>query len=184
MHIPDGYLSPSTCAVMAAAAAPFWYVALERLKRLMHTRALPLVAAFAAFSFVVMMFNVPVPNGSTAHAVAGTLTAILLGPWAALIAITVALVIQALFTQFTTFPLVIAAYYAGELVWRDRERRVHEILDATIPLWTNDYVAAHGRGAIDQDAWQTSVAFMATQPDSGVTSQIPVEQLVDASLLP
>ncbi len=41
------------------------------------------------------------------------------------------LMIQTLFTQFTTFPLVIAAYYAGELVWRDRERRVHEILDAT-----------------------------------------------------
>jgi len=41
------------------------------------------------------------------------------------------LMIQTLFSQFTTYPLVIAAYYAGELVWRDRERRVHEILDAT-----------------------------------------------------
>ena len=47
------------------------------------------------------------------------------------------------------------------------------ILDATIPLWTNSYVAANGRGAIDTDAWQTSVAFMATLSDSGVTSQIP-----------
>ncbi|MGI9037109.1 MAG: energy-coupling factor ABC transporter permease, partial [Pyrinomonadaceae bacterium] len=26
MHIPDGYLSPVTCAVMYAAAAPFWYL--------------------------------------------------------------------------------------------------------------------------------------------------------------
>jgi ABC-type Na+ efflux pump permease subunit len=41
------------------------------------------------------------------------------------------LMIQTLFTTFTTYPLVIAAYYAGELVWRDRERRVHEFLDAT-----------------------------------------------------
>jgi hypothetical protein len=41
------------------------------------------------------------------------------------------LMIQTLFTQFSTYPMVIAAYYAGELVWRDRERRVHEILDAT-----------------------------------------------------
>ncbi len=31
MHIPDGYLSPSTCAGLYAAAAPFWYVALRRL---------------------------------------------------------------------------------------------------------------------------------------------------------
>ena len=39
--------------------------------------------------------------------------------------------IQTLMEQFTTIPLVIAAYYAGELVWRDRELRVHEIVDAT-----------------------------------------------------
>jgi NitT/TauT family transport system substrate-binding protein len=58
------------------------------------------------------------------------------------------------------------------------------ILDATIPLWTNDYAAIHGRGAIDTDAWQKSVAFMAMQADSGVTDQIPVDQLVDTSLLP
>ena len=42
MHIPDGYLSPSTCAVGYAIAAPFWYVALERVKRLLQTRLVPL----------------------------------------------------------------------------------------------------------------------------------------------
>ena len=54
------------------------------------------LAIGAAFSFVVMMFNVPIPGGSTGHAVGGVRVAILLGPWAAMIAITVALVIQAL----------------------------------------------------------------------------------------
>jgi hypothetical protein len=39
--------------------------------------------------------------------------------------------IQTLREQFTTFPLLIAAFYAGELVWRDREKRVNEIVDAT-----------------------------------------------------
>jgi ABC-type Na+ efflux pump permease subunit len=39
--------------------------------------------------------------------------------------------IQTLREQFTTFPLLIAAFYAGELVWRDRERRVNEFVDAT-----------------------------------------------------
>ena len=39
--------------------------------------------------------------------------------------------IQTLREQFTIFPLLIAAFYAGELVWRDRERRVYEIVDAT-----------------------------------------------------
>jgi cobalt/nickel transport system permease protein len=43
-----------------------------------------------------MMFNVPIPGGSTGHAVGGTLVAILLGPWAAVIALSVALIVQAL----------------------------------------------------------------------------------------
>jgi cobalt/nickel transport system permease protein len=43
-----------------------------------------------------MMFNVPIPDGTTAHAVGGTLIAILLGPWAAVIAVSVALLFQAL----------------------------------------------------------------------------------------
>jgi cobalt/nickel transport system permease protein len=42
-----------------------------------------------------MMFNVPVIGGSTGHAVGATLIAIILGPWAAVIAISIALVIQA-----------------------------------------------------------------------------------------
>lgn len=37
---------------------------------------------------------------------------------------------------FTLFPIIIAIYYAGELVWRDRDRKMHEIIDATpLPNW-------------------------------------------------
>ncbi len=97
MHIPDGYLSPSTCAVAYAAAAPFWYVALGRVKRLLHTRLVPLLAVFSAFCFVVMMFNLPLPGGTTGHAVGMGITSIVLGPWASIIAILIALFIQAIF---------------------------------------------------------------------------------------
>ncbi len=45
--------------------------------------------------------------------------------------------VEALKGAFTFIPLIIAIYYAGELVWRDRERRIHEIVDATpAPSWT------------------------------------------------
>lgn len=38
--------------------------------------------------------------------------------------------------SFSLIPIIIAIYYAGELVWRDRERRMHEIVDATsLPNW-------------------------------------------------
>lgn len=97
MHIPDGYLSPASCALMYVAATPFWYRASQEVKRVLTARMVPLMALFAAFSFVIMMFNVPLPGGTTGHAVGSTLVVIILGPWAAVIAISVALAIQALF---------------------------------------------------------------------------------------
>ncbi|MGH7490228.1 MAG: energy-coupling factor ABC transporter permease, partial [bacterium] len=65
MHIPDGYLSPSTCAALYVASAPFWHVALQRVRKMLQTRTVPLLSVFAAFSFVVMMFNLPLPGGTT-----------------------------------------------------------------------------------------------------------------------
>ncbi len=97
MHIPDGYLSPSTCAALYGASAPFIYVASRRVKRLVAARLAPLLSVFAAFSFVIMMFNVPLPGGTSGHAVGATLATVVLGPWAAMLAVAVALVIQALF---------------------------------------------------------------------------------------
>ena len=97
MHIPDGYLSPSTCAVMYAASAPCWWAALRRTRKKLFGRTLPLLSLFAAFAFVVMMFNLPLPGGTTGHAVGVGIAAIVLGPWGSLLAISLALTIQALF---------------------------------------------------------------------------------------
>jgi cobalt/nickel transport system permease protein len=97
MHIPDGYLSPSTCATLYAGAIAGWYAALKRLKRLLLSRVVPLISVFAAFAFVVMMFNLPLPGGTTGHAIGVTIAAIVLGPSGAMLAISIALAIQALF---------------------------------------------------------------------------------------
>ncbi len=97
MHIPDGYLSPATCATFYGASVPVWLTAGRRVKKVVRNRYVPLVAIGAAYSFLVMMFNVPIPDGTTAHAVGGVLIAVLLGPWAAVIAVSIALLIQALF---------------------------------------------------------------------------------------
>ena len=96
MHIPDGYLGPPTSGALYAVMIPLWIAASRIGKKTLRAKQVPLLAIGAAFSFVIMMFNVPIPGGSTGHAVGGVLVAILLGPWAAMIAITVALVIQAL----------------------------------------------------------------------------------------
>jgi cobalt/nickel transport system permease protein len=97
LHIPDGYLSPSTCGILVGAATPFWYTALRRVRTTFSTRMIPLLSVFAAFSFVIMMFNLPLPGGTTGHAVGMGVASIVLGPWASMLAISIALVIQAVF---------------------------------------------------------------------------------------
>jgi cobalt/nickel transport system permease protein len=94
MHIPDGYLGPQTYGLMYGAMIPLWALASRIVRRTLQQRHVPFLALGAAFVFVIMMFNIPIPGGSTGHAVGGVLIAILIGPWAALIAISIALVIQ------------------------------------------------------------------------------------------
>jgi len=96
MHIPDGYLGPPTYLAAYAACAPLWAIAARRLREKLSTRRTPLLAISAAFSFLVMMFNIPLPGGTTGHAVGGVLIAIAVGPWGAMHSITIALIIQAL----------------------------------------------------------------------------------------
>src|SRR5258707_9916984 len=97
MHIPDGYLSASTCALLYGAAMPFWYVAFARVKRLLNTRLVPLLAVVSAFCFVIMMFNVPLPGGTTGHAIGVGAATVVLGPWACMLSVSIALLIQAVF---------------------------------------------------------------------------------------
>jgi cobalt/nickel transport system permease protein len=82
---------------MYCGAIPFWYVALRRCKHDLSARLIPQLSVFAAFSFVIMMFNVPLPGGTTGHALGVGIAAIVLGPWGSIVAISVALLIQALF---------------------------------------------------------------------------------------
>lgn len=96
MHIPDNYLSPSTCAVMTAAIIPVWVHSVKKVKKELPKNKMPLLGVGAAFSFLMMMFNVPLPGGTTGHAVGGTLIALLLGPEAACISVSIALLLQAL----------------------------------------------------------------------------------------
>lgn len=96
MHIPDGYLSPQTYTAAYLVAVPFWAAAVRNLNKTLKTKNVPKLALGAAFSFVIMMFNIPIVGGTTGHAVGSVLIAIMLGPHAACIAVTIALAIQAI----------------------------------------------------------------------------------------
>jgi cobalt/nickel transport system permease protein len=96
MHIPDGYLSPASAGVLYGLVIPFWYTATRKLKSAFSSRMIPLMALLSAFCFVIEMINIPLPGGTTGHAVGSSLAAIVLGPWPAVLCVSIALTIQAL----------------------------------------------------------------------------------------
>src|SRR5512138_952092 len=96
MHIPDGYLSPQTYVPLYAAFAGILAVALKKVRQTLSAKNIPYLSMAAAFSFLIMMFNIPIPGGTTGHAVGGAIITILLGPWTAVVAVSVVLIIQAM----------------------------------------------------------------------------------------
>lgn len=131
MHIPDGYLGPLTFIVMFLIMIPIWLYAGYWVQKSLRSRQVPYLALAAAFSFVIMMFNVPIPGGSSGHAVGSALVAIILGPWAAVVTTSIALLIQCLifgdggitafgancFNMATVIPFV--GYYTYKLISRN-----------------------------------------------------------------
>ena len=96
MHIPDNFISPSTGAVFWVIMIPIWVLCFRYVIRNSTPEKMAYLGAGAAFSFLIMMFNVPTPGGTTAHGVGGALIALLLGPQYATVAVSVALLLQAL----------------------------------------------------------------------------------------
>ena len=96
MHIPDGYLGPQTFVPLYGVSIGFWAIAQNKLKKQLSLKHVPYLAMAAAFSFLIQMFNIPIPGGTTGHAVGSAIIAILLGPWTAVLAVSVVLIIQAL----------------------------------------------------------------------------------------
>ncbi len=96
MHIPDGYLSPQTYLPLMGIFVAITAIAVKKVKLDVSARYIPYLGMAAAFSFIIMMFNLPIPGGTSGHAVGSAVIALLFGPWAAVVAVSVALIIQAL----------------------------------------------------------------------------------------
>jgi cobalt/nickel transport system permease protein len=172
MHIPDGYLSPSTCAVGYAVAVPVWMIASRKVSKVVKSQNVPMLAVFSALSFLVMMFNIPIPDGTTAHAVGGVVIAIVLGPWAAVIAVSVALLFQALLFGdggvlaygVNVVNMAILMPFLGYGVYR--------LMAGDAPLTSRRRVMAAGVGGyvgINAAALATAIEF-GIQPDLFTTS--------------
>ncbi len=126
MHIPDGYLGPATYGSLWAVMLPLWSLAARKVRQSVKTAEIPYLAMGTVFSLMAMMFVLPIPGGTTGHISGTTLVAILLGPWAAIIAVSISLIIQAVIMGDggitaiapNSFSIAVVGAFAGSGVYR------------------------------------------------------------------
>jgi cobalamin biosynthesis protein CbiM len=125
MHIPDGFIDIQTSAVFAGLSALGVAAALKGAKSQLDEKSAPLAGLTAVFIFAVQMLNFPVAAGTSGHLLGGALAAVLVGPWAATLALTVVLMMQAfLFADgglsaigLNVFNMGIIGVWAGYLIF-------------------------------------------------------------------
>ncbi len=101
MHIPDGLI---TSATSIAASVGMWMVSIvflawawKKAKATYSRSITALLAVSSAFVFAAQMINFPIAFGTSGHLVGGTFLAVLLGPYAAMLSMTIVLLMQAFF---------------------------------------------------------------------------------------
>ncbi len=97
MHIPDGYLSFEVAAAMWIISALFLYWCWSKAKNSYSKGLAPVLAVSSAFVFVAQMLNFPIFYGTSGHLVGGTFLSIVLGPYGAVLSMTIVLLMQAIF---------------------------------------------------------------------------------------
>ena len=95
MHIPDGFIDLPTSAAFAAASALAVAGAVKGARKQLSEQSAPLAGLTAVFIFAVQMLNFPVAAGTSGHLIGAALAMVLVGPYAATLALVVVLIIQA-----------------------------------------------------------------------------------------
>ena len=96
MHIPDGFIDVRVSALYAAIAVVVSAMALRSSRKVLDDATAPLAGLIAVFVFAVQMLNFPVAAGTSGHLMGGALAAVLVGPGAGMLAVTVVLLVQGL----------------------------------------------------------------------------------------
>src|SRR5215472_15754449 len=156
MHLPDGFLDAKTALLATAAAAGGVGIALRQVRNSLEPRQMPMLGLAAAFVFAAQMLNFPVAGGTSGHLVGGVLTAVLLGPSAAVLVLTCVLLVQCLLFAdggllalgANVFNMAIVSVCGGTLVFRVLKRllRMEEtratVFAATFAAWFGTVLAS------------------------------------------
>src|SRR3990172_855816 len=96
MHISDGFLTHGINAGTFMISAGACAYGVKRVNRSFGEREVPLMGVTAAFIFAAQMINFPIAGGTSGHFLGAVFSSVLLGPWAALLIITIVLIVQCL----------------------------------------------------------------------------------------
>ena len=180
MHVPDGFIDATTSLATGAVAVAGVALALRGARRELDDRTAPMAGLVATFVFAGQMMNFPVGAGTSGHLLGGTLAAVLAGPWTAVLAITVVLLVQALLmadggitalgTNVTLMALV--AVVVGWLVFRG--------MRAVLPRRTTSVAPAAAIGAF-VSVPAAALAFTGIYAVGG-TAPVPLDAVLAAML--
>jgi len=96
MHIPDGFLSHGINAATFVVSFGACAYGVKRVNRNFGEKEVPLMGVTAAFIFAAQMLNFPIAGGTSGHFLGAVFSSVLLGPWAALLIMTIVLIVQCL----------------------------------------------------------------------------------------
>ena len=180
MHVPDGFIDATTSLATGAVAVAGVTLALRGARRELDDRTAPMAGLVATFVFAGQMMNFPVGAGTSGHLLGGALAAVLAGPWTAILAITVVLLVQALLmadggitalgTNVTLMALV--AVVVGWLVFRG--------MRAVLPRRTTSVAPAAAIGAF-VSVPAAALAFTGIYAVGG-TAPVPLDTVLTAML--
>ncbi|UBM63216.1 cobalt transporter CbiM [Candidatus Sulfidibacterium hydrothermale] len=150
MHIPDGYVSPKVFIPFYLLFVPLFLKGIRKLRRELNRDVLPLLSSLTALSFIFMMFNIPIPGGTSGHALGTALIAIIFGPWAGFIAVSFVLLLQALLFGdggITTYAINAismgyVASFTGYYTFQFLKNRVSEKVSYFLSGWTSIVMAS------------------------------------------
>jgi cobalt/nickel transport system permease protein len=149
MHIPDGFLSPQTYLPAYALAAGAWAWAARGLRQRLDEQLVPRLAAMTALAYGLGLVMVPVPGGTSGHALGVAMLALLFGPRLAFLAYSLVLVLQSLLFGaggITALPVnTLAMGLVGAFVAVGVQRalcRTNETAAVAVAAWASVFVSA------------------------------------------
>jgi len=96
VHIPDGFIAPQVYLPAYAVAAGAWWWAARGLREKLDHEQTPRLAVLTALAYVLGLVMVPLPGGTSGHALGVALLALVFGPRLAFLAYSLVLLLQSL----------------------------------------------------------------------------------------